>query len=359
MTARAARLAVAGLAFLAVTVLALEASVRRIIPQALAVPQPELYRPVEGLGWARRPNARVTMHVGREVAFCTDGRGDRIDCDADPARACARRVLVIGDSFVEALGVPYGETVWGWMERELGVCAEIAGVGGWGLGQYVAVARDRLSRSGPYDLVLLAFYAGNDFTRRIAETPALRPRALRSIARAGAGGPAPAGGLRRWLRAHFHAWVAAERAWGRLRDPLGGYGGHGSRVLRRSTLRDEMLEETERGIGRIAREVRQAGSRLLVVVIPHEAQVLDPRGSRLVALLPELRGDVDMDRVTRDFMPRLRGVPDVDAVVDLLPVLRERARADAWGSDRHFSALGHRLWFEAIREPATRLMRAS
>jgi hypothetical protein len=65
-----------------------------------------------------------------------------------------------------------------------------------------------------------------------------------------------------------------------------------------------------------------------------------------------------MDLVAERFTPRVTALPHVDRVVDLLPMLRERADEDSWSQDRHFSQGGHRLWFEAIREPVQELVSA-
>jgi lysophospholipase L1-like esterase len=96
---------------------------------------------------------------------------------------------------------------------------------------------------------------------------------------------------------------------------------------------------------------------LLIVIIPHWSQVLDPRGARLVKLFPRFADDVDMDIVAKRFVPRIRQIPDVETI-DLLPFLREHASAESWALDFHFSSRGHELWFEAVRDPVRALVSA-
>ena len=354
--------------FLAFSVgLGLEAAVRVVLPQALIREPPDLWEPSLELGWRRRPERRIWVNTGdRDVQVCTDTRGDRIDCDRAARRSCEQRILVMGDSFVEALAVPFDETVWSRLERDTGACIEVAGVGGYGVSQYLASVRERLG--GPanhYDLVVLNFYAGNDFTRDVARIPShqmvelgratLGPRPPRDDERDSRLGRLRYG-VNRWLASHSHAYVATIVAMRRSEaEPTELLGGR-SNALRRSALRARLLDETTRGIRQISKVVRRRGSRLLVVVIPHRAQVLDPQGTQLIELIPKFAGDVDMDLVRKRFVPRLESMPGVE-VIDLLPILRERATEGAWGRrDRHLNRRGHELWFDAVRIPVRDLL---
>jgi hypothetical protein len=357
------RFACFGLFLLVSTTLLLEVGVRWTIPQVLVREPPELWEPSASLGWRRRPDARVLVNsAGQDVEICTDARGDRIDCEApEPTEPCRRRILVVGDSFVEALAVPFADTVWSRLAAETGSCAEVAGVGGWGLAQYVALTRERLEDpTSHYDLVMLHFYAGNDFTRDATAVPSHRLVELAQATRLSApdeddGDPGRVTlAVGRWLAAHSHVYVAALRARGRV-DSDTGRRGDSSRALRRSTLRKRLLDESASGVARIAELAQGAGARLLVVVIPHDAQVLDPRGTGLAARVPGFANDIDMDLVAARFVPRIEAIPGV-RVVDLLPFLREHATQDTWAADRHFSAEGHVLLLEVLRDPTQRLL---
>ena len=351
--------------FLLVSVgLGLEAGVRVVIPQALILDPPDLWEPSSEIGWRRRPNSRVWVNTaGREVEICTDARGDRIDCDAREERSCERRILVIGDSFVAALAVPFRETVWSRLERDTGACADVTGVGGYGMSQYVEIARERLrDPTNRYDLVILNFFSGNDFTKDADRIPSYR---LVELGKATLG-PRPPDDeeqsplsrlsyrVNRWLGSHSHAYVAALLAVRRLADPSTRLTGLGD-ALRRSTLRGRLLKETVRGIQLVSDEAERAESALLLVVIPNRTQVMDPRGARIVALFPSFEGDVDMNLVTHRFVPRVEKIRNVE-IVDLLPRLREHATEASWTLDRHLSSQGHELWFEALREPVREML---
>lgn len=341
--------------------LLLEAGVRGLVPQVLPRDAPELWRPDATIGWRHNVNVRSKVNSGeREVDVCLDGVGDRVDCNA-AARECRKQVLVIGDSFAEALAVPFSETVWGRIEQLTGACLRVAGVGGYGLGQYVQVARERLP-DGYFAVVVISLYAGNDFTAAAEYIPAPKEVQRRPVHLL------PEGvGLQElqnwfypynsWLESRSHAYVAIRFAIRRFQDPgeVGIYGV--SRCLRPSRLTQNYLEETSRGLAVISRIAAESGARVLVSVLPTQSQVLDPDGRRLIHGLPRLRGDIDMNLVSERFLPLLRSIREIDAAVDLLPLFRQRADDSCWGKyDSHLSPTGHGLWMEGIRDPLLKLL---
>lgn len=304
---------------------------------------------------------QINVNTGeRDVDVCLNARGDRVEC-GNPQHACDKRALIIGDSFAEALAIPFAYTVWGRMERLTGLCTDVSAVGGYDIGQYVQTARERVP-AGDYDLVFVSFYAGNDFGADAERIPDARQVQRQPILLLPEG--VRLDQLRKWfypynswLESRSHAYVALRYTIRRFRDP-GDVGIYGvSRSLRPSRLTDQYLDETARGIGIIARLAKDAGARVLVSVLPTRAQVLDPDGSRLLRGLPRLRGDIDMNLVSDKFVPRLRAVEEIDAVVDLLPLFRARADDSYWGKrDAHLSPAGHRLWLEGIRDPLLELL---
>ncbi|MEX2206562.1 MAG: hypothetical protein WEF50_10085 [Myxococcota bacterium] len=343
----------------------LELLVRLVDPQILPQDVPDLWLQDEAIGWKHTPNARVVANTGdRDVEICTDAEGDRVDCDAPPGDACAKRILVLGDSYVEALAVPYPETVWQHIDADTGACSSVSGVSGHRLSQYLASARQRLEAPGAhYDLVILAFYVGNDMTDDAETIPPaqdVQKRPLRLL---------PAGlspealydwfyPLNAWLESRSHAYVAVRFAIRRFRDP-GDAGLYGvSRALRRSQLTPRHLDETTRGVRLVAEAAHRHGARILVIVIPERTQVVDPKGEKILHAMPALAGDLDMDLTSREFVPRLEASPEIDRVVDLLPILRANTDPADWGAhDGHFSPIGHTRVFDAIREPVRDLLR--
>ncbi len=345
----------------------LEIGIRIVDPQILPQDVPDLWLQDSIIGWKHTPNARMVANTGdRDVEICTDAEGDRVDCDAAPEGACAKRILVVGDSYVEALAVPYPETVWQRIDSDTGSCSNVSGVSGHRLSQYLKTARDRLGAKGAdFDLVILAFYVGNDMTDDAETIPPAQDVQKRPVRLLPARISAEAlydwfYPLNAWLESRSHAYVAVRFAIRRFRDP-GDAGLYGvSRALRRSQLTPEILEETTRGVRLIAEVAHAHGARLLVLVIPERTQVVDPTGEKIVRALPALAGDLDMDLTSREFVPRLEATPEIDRVVDLLPILRAHTDPANWGAnDAHFSPLGHARLFDVIREPVRELLEKS
>ena len=346
--------------------LLLEGLVRVFQPQILPHDVPDLWVPDAAIGWRRQPNKHVVANAGeRDVDVCTNALGDRVECGAPARTDCAKRVLVVGDSYVEALSVPFEETAWSRLEHDNGACTDVAGVGAYYLSQYVAQTRERLRAPGAhYDLVIVSLYVGNDLTddpEKLPKPQDVQRRPVRLF---------PAGfsenqlkdwffPWNQWLKAHSEAYVATRFAIRRWMDP-GDVGIYGvPEALRRSELTPALLDGTTRGLREIGEEAHRHGTRCLVVVVPHRSQALDPDGSVLLRGFPQLKGDVDMDLTSRELVPRLRAVPEIDRVVDLLPPLRARADPELWGTaDAHLSPKGHEVWFEALRDPVRELLAA-
>src|SRR5206468_11759513 len=95
-----------------------------------------LWRPSRRVGWSLIPGVAgesVVCEMGVEVArhriaIDADGHRDRV---RDPGRPLRRRVLVLGDSFVEAVQVELPETFASLLEDELDVEMINAGVSGY------------------------------------------------------------------------------------------------------------------------------------------------------------------------------------------------------------------------------------
>jgi hypothetical protein len=129
----------------------------------------------------------VRINTGeRPVNVITDGQGFRVGSDG-PVTA-DRQVLLLGDSFMEALQVPYEQSGSGLLEAALPalvggpVAVRNAGVGGWNPEQYALRAAALLAQDN-YDLVVTSVYLRNDVIdgrwgyyppREHAERPGLR-----------------------------------------------------------------------------------------------------------------------------------------------------------------------------------------
>lgn len=157
-----------------------EAAVRVGAPQQLVIKRPDIWRGVDTLGWAHRPNVRTTINTGeRLVHVVTDSEGFRVG-RAGPTPG-HYRILLLGDSFMEALQVEYEQSLAGLLEarlpRRVGETVTVVntGVGGWDPPQYFLQARALLARRS-FDLVLIALYVGNDVVqRRVTSYPPRAP----------------------------------------------------------------------------------------------------------------------------------------------------------------------------------------
>ena len=153
-----------------------ELLVRLVVPQQLVIKRPDIWQAVDTLGWAHRPNVNTTINTGeRTVRVITDRDGLRVGLRGRVEGK--RHVLLLGDSFMEALQVEYEQSVAGLLEARLTsrlgepVAVRNGGVGGWDPPQYLMEARRRIGREG-FDLVIVAVYLGNDVVpRRIERYP--------------------------------------------------------------------------------------------------------------------------------------------------------------------------------------------
>ncbi len=152
-----------------------EGLVRFFAPQPLVQIRPDIWQPVDGLGHRLAPNLDTTINTGEgPVRLQTDGRGLRIGSRG--SLSSERKILAVGDSFLEGLQVEYEELV----TTRLGELLEgqapsrgptrtsarryaviTAGVSGWNPNHYYIKVRDELTRDD-YDLVLVFVFVGND-----------------------------------------------------------------------------------------------------------------------------------------------------------------------------------------------------
>jgi hypothetical protein len=141
--------------------------------------QPDYY-----LGWSLRPGASSTWTSEgfAHVSINSDGQRDREHQFAKPEGVL--RVAVIGDSFAEAMQVEPAQAFWGVIERELAKCSACDGrqvetlnfgVNGYGTAQELLMLRRRVWRYSP-DIVVLAFYPGNDVSDNMRGLPGARLR---------------------------------------------------------------------------------------------------------------------------------------------------------------------------------------
>ena len=138
--------------------------------RVLGIGYPVFSRPDDERGWVLRPGARGRYEAEGSalVEINRDGLRDRDHSRAKPAGTL--RIAVLGDSYAGALEVRMEETFWSVLERNLNRSAaphgrqvEVVnfGVRGYGTAQELLTLRCCVWDYSP-DVVLLAFYSGND-----------------------------------------------------------------------------------------------------------------------------------------------------------------------------------------------------
>lgn len=131
---------------------------------------PQWYVEDADLGGALRPGARgrFDREGNAWVEINSAGMRDREHTVAKPPGVF--RIAVLGDSFAEAMQVDRERAFWAVLERRLRGCAWLGGrepevlnfgVSGYGTAQELIALRTRVWQFDP-DLVLLAFFTGND-----------------------------------------------------------------------------------------------------------------------------------------------------------------------------------------------------
>lgn len=340
-------------------------------------------------GWSLEPNARYRCalpEASAEVFY--NSRGWR---DVEPApepRADLPRVVVLGDSYMEAYTVDFADSFASRLEAESAASGVVLdavnlGVGGYGTLQAYLVFRDH-GADPPPDLVLLGFYPSNDLAnntralemggtearaRKAATRPFLDPDAeawrltevdYEGASRRAAQSRAP---LRRFtrklrarsalfegivtgnkrLRARFDSRSADEKA--RIADAqeLRMLGVH---RCREQPAYSQAWSLTRRILVRLRDAVEATGARLVVFTIPALQEVESASQERFLETTRD-----PASYCIEDALPNARLAALLDelgiGLIDLLPAFRAESRKRGarlfLESDRHWNAAGHRL----------------
>ncbi len=140
-------------------------------------PASDFYVPDEQLGMALRPGATGWSSGEAKAHVRINSAGFRDREHALEKTPGITRVAVLGDSFCEAMQVPWGQTFCALLEKALpNVEVLNFGVSGYGTAQELILLRREVAAYKP-DLVLLAFFTGNDIVNnsRTLEGNSLRP----------------------------------------------------------------------------------------------------------------------------------------------------------------------------------------
>jgi len=287
------------------------------------------------------------------------------------------RVLILGDSFVEAMHVPLEATFPRLLEKELrtdGSAARIevlsAGVSGYGTAGEVLLFEQDGKRYQP-DLVVLAFYPGNDVKNN---SPTLEDT-LKPIY-------AEDGSLQKVVSTEHkkkqHGWrglIARFAAYHYFRQVLLQHPHLAQRAVRLGLLKgdavtakavqpngipvdygiyapvpspvwQEAWQHTEALLDRLLQSVNQSGARFAIAILSSRDQVYPNWWQEIVAAHPAMRGqqwDLDGPQHHVEGWCAAHEVP----CLALTPPFREAAARGGeplhYHHDGHFTAAGHRL----------------
>lgn len=324
------------------------------------------YQPDDTLSFVRFVNLRDRINAGEGwVSFNTDQDGYRVGTDG--RREGEDRLLILGDSFMEARAVEYEQSVAGILQedlsRQLGrpLVVRNNGVSGYGPDHYRLSARRAFARER-FKAVLVSVYVGND----IVATEHDRFPPVRFNAR-----PTPRL-PKRWTFKDFNLavtrpillrlvgtshlaaliWNATES----VRPRVGLAEWDFPAEIQRSHADGPQWAVTARICARIATLADSNHAQAVFVLIPQFAQ-MNPAGiatyARSFGVDP---ADVDVDQPNRILGSALRakGLEVIDALEPLRTA--HRAGKPPYGRiDHHLSATGHRIVADLV---APSLLRA-
>jgi hypothetical protein len=338
-----------------------EMLVRIIAPQQLIQIRPDIWRPADSLGWTNRPNVNTTINTGeRTVHLYTDSAGLRVG--AGGRQAAPTKVLVIGDSFMEALQVEYEQTFSGLLgpglTGRLGHGVEVfdAGVDGWDPPQYLVRAR-QLMATDHYDLLVVAVYLGNDvIARRVDDIPPRAPQVLHHLRvprslRWSEMVDALLYPLNDVLKRHSQLFIFFKNRLQSLRQRAHLTADFFPVELRRSEATAPRWALTADVCAEIVAMARQHGVPTLTVLIPSPIAVDTATFSVYAKGFKIDPGTVDLGQPTRRMKEELDARHVVNLAVQQNFMTAESVGEKLYGSvDRHLTIAGNRL-LEKLVEP--------
>ncbi len=347
-----------------------EGLVRLLAPQQLILIRPDLWQAADTLGWVHRPHVETLINTGeRTVHVYTDQDGFRVG--EKGRREGRKRVLILGDSFMEALQVEYEQSLAGLLEQRLSerlgeaVAVRNAAVGGWGPNHYLLRARSLLGRD-TFDLVVVSLFVEDDVgNRHIERFPSRTPverkrfRIPRSLSRRELI-DATLAPINDTFEVRSHLFVLIKNRMETLRMRTGLTTAYFPRSFLRSEAESTSWAFTAELCLEIADLAAAQGARTLFVLIPTAYQVDSEVFTRYLAGFGMDSTKVDLDQPSRLLRDGLTA--QKLEVVDALPALRE-AKSNGeqlYGNvDRHLSPEGHIVLESVVVPRAVEMLESS
>ncbi|MCB9742375.1 MAG: hypothetical protein H6741_06180 [Alphaproteobacteria bacterium] len=356
------------LASLLLSLLAVEAGVR------LLAPQPPLTPPSQPL--LRGPLTQPGVHEVRTAEFSAQVHVNAqgfVDAEWGPRREGVPRVVVIGDSFVQAAQVNleqgFGRQLQRALSAQLGGPVEVLSLGVPGAGTATALGLlEQYALDLQPDLVVLGFLVSNDVLNNHPllegkdDKPfyALEQGQLVPIDAAGAAAPGWTRGL---LVEHSQAWRWASRAVANslaVRRKLALGGGIPLDLRVHDPDPDPVWEQawavTEALISALSERCEADGVGFVVLLFPDRVQATEAGARDAVAAWPQAQG---WDFSAAQARAARIAAPHADAVLDLTPALSAAQRGPPlyFAQDGHWTARGHAVAAEAAAPTIARELR--
>jgi hypothetical protein len=298
---------------------------------------------------------------GHDVSINRAGLRDREHTNEKPADVF--RILLLGDSFMEALQVPFDSALASRLERALpatkGKRVEVinGGISGWGTDDQLRYLT-RYGLTYQPDLIVVAMTLHNDIADNLRQSW--------HTVQNGTLIEKPVVPISKWnyrklrLKAYIATRFQLYQLWrrvqhgGEIRRAGAALNTHVLDLFRDSTPGDiaRGFDLTNRLLSALQDTARVSGSKVALVLLPIRYQLADSTFAQFAraAEVPDSALQLDKpQRAMGEIATRLQ-IP----VIDLLPVFRQRmAESDAslyveW--DGHWNSAGHRLAAEAVAE---------
>jgi lysophospholipase L1-like esterase len=310
------------------------------------------------IGYRLKPGARLrfaTVEFDTEIAI--NSTGVRDDEEIGPKGPDERRILILGDSLVLSVQVPFRQTFGELLEQRLNSKPSRyryrvinGGVQGYGPVQELLFFRAIAPAVQP-DVVVETIFVGNDaeeavaFEFRLTEQPQVASEMLRDAA---------VTRLRRLMRRSMVLQILRLRvatATERFRSivappepPLQSYAATPAPRIARG------VAITRRVVDELAREARAGGARTAVMLMPARFQVDDGDYGRLRDAVAQAGGELVRDGATRRFDEALASAPLPR--FDALPALRRALPGPDVFFQRtvHLTPRGHEIVAEALEQ---------
>jgi hypothetical protein len=365
-------------AFLALTSgsigLILALGVAEILIRSMGISSEIPYRPDSAYGWGHVAGARFTRRTGTlDVDIRINELGHRGGPTVREKPEDEYRILLLGDSFAEAFQVPeedtFGDRLAELLEAAAGRTVRVlnSGTSGYGTDNALLYFRGEGVSLDP-DLVVLAFYIGNDVRNNWYELENVDAGGFRKpyfvvedrklVERPNPNDVSGSWGARAkiFLNAHSRLFSLARQ----VRDRIGGRDIQQSLGMpldmnlfsaEYSSPWLSAWEVTEKLLDRLNREALRSRTNLFVLIIPTQFQVERSEWHAMQRDFPEMldiRWDLDKpNTLLRDILARL-GIPHFD----LLPAFQANHSATGrplyLAGDGHWNTKGHSLAAELI-----------